>query len=178
VTILDRVHTAPGRVRIPDSVAWIPEDRRGEGIALEMTVAENMRLGLPRSSRPTQEEVLRCLRDFDVRPPDPQVVAARLSGGNQQRLLLARELARKSRLLLAVHPTRGLDPGATAFVRAKLLEARTAGMGILLVTGDRDELQELSDRLLILFRGRIAYAAPREAVDARRMEEAMVGLGG
>jgi simple sugar transport system ATP-binding protein len=141
-----------------------------------MTCAENLRIGLPRGTAPEGEAVARLLADFDVRPPDPSLLAAHLSGGNQQRLLLAREMSRRARLLLAVHPTRGLDPGATAFVHQRLMAARNAGLGILLVTGDLAELQALSDRILILFRGEIRYSACSEDVEPDAMNRALVGV--
>lgn len=177
VEILGAAHDAPGRVTLPAEAAWIPEDRRAEGLALEMTCAENLRIGLPSGTAPQGESVRLLLRDYDVRPPDPSLPAAHLSGGNQQRLLLAREMSRKGRLLLAVHPTRGLDPGATTFVHQRLMEARNAGLGILLVTGDLAELRALSDRILILFRGEIRYSARSEDVDDDAMNRALVGVG-
>jgi simple sugar transport system ATP-binding protein len=171
--------SAPGRVALSDEIAWIPEDRRGEGLALEMTLAENLRVGIPRRAAPaSRASAARILEEFDVRPPDPSLRASHLSGGNQQRLLLAREMTRRARVILAVHPTRGLDPAATAFVHGKLLDARNHGTGILLVTGDLAELRRLSDRLCILFRGEIRYQARAEDVDADAMNRALVGLGG
>ncbi len=177
VEVLGRITRAPGRVVLQSEVAWIPEDRRAEGLALEMTCAENLRIGLPRGTAPAGEDVPRLLADFHVRPLDPAIAAAQLSGGNQQRLLLAREMSRRARLLLAVHPTRGLDPGATAFVHERLIQARNAGMGILLVTGDLAELGALSDRVAILFRGEIRYTARAGEIDAEAMNRALVGVG-
>ena len=175
--VVDRTYRAPERALLSDEVAWIPEDRRSEGLALEMTLEENLRIGLSGASAPRGGEARRLLAAFDVRPPEPSLRAAHLSGGNQQRLLLAREMSRRARLLLAVHPTRGLDPAATAFVHEKLLAAREQGLGILLVTGDLAELRALADRLLILFRGRIRYQARAEEVDAAAMNRALVGVG-
>jgi general nucleoside transport system ATP-binding protein len=177
VEILGRSFAGPGRVALPKDVAWIPEDRRAEGLALEMTCAENLRIGLPSGTAPHGNEIPSLLAEFDVRPPDPDLPASHLSGGNQQRLLLAREMSRRARLLLAVHPTRGLDPGATAFVHERLMAARSAGIGILLVTGDLTELQALSDRVAILFRGAVRYAARSEEIDADAMNRALVGVG-
>ncbi len=140
VRMLDRDTAAPGRVALPAEVAWVPEDRRAEGIALEMTLEENLRIGVPARARKRGAEVGRALDAYDVRPADPKLPAAHLSGGNQQRLILAREMSRAARLLLAVHPTRGLDPNATRFVHDRLLDARVQGLGVLLVTGDLSEL--------------------------------------
>jgi simple sugar transport system ATP-binding protein len=167
---------APAAVRLPDLVAWIPEDRREEGLALEMTLRENLAIGLPRARAPRGEAARRRLEEYGVSPADPDSRARHLSGGNQQRLLLARELSREARVLLAVHPTRGLDPRSTAFVRDRLLEARERGLGILLVTGDLDELCELSDRIQILYRGRVLYEASAEALDLAAMHRSLVGI--
>lgn len=172
-------YAAPARVPLHDDVAWIPEDRRGEGIALEMSLGENLRIGMPRAAADlTANAAGGLLEEYDVRPPDPALRASHLSGGNQQRLLLAREMSRRARLILAVHPTRGLDPAATAFVQRKLLDARDRGIGILLVTGDLAELRRLSDRLAVLFRGRIRYQADAAEVDAEAMNRALVGVEG
>ncbi len=176
VAMLGRRWRAPGRVALPPEIAWVPEDRRNEGLALEMTCEENLRLGIPREEARRGAAAAALLAAFDVRPPDPSRIVAQLSGGNQQRLLLAREMSRGSRLLLAVQPTRGLDPGATAFVHARLLEARARGLAVLLVTGDLAELTTLADRVAILFRGRIAYAARAEEIDAEALNRALVGV--
>jgi general nucleoside transport system ATP-binding protein len=180
VDLLGQRTTPPGRIRLHDEVAWIPEDRRGEGIALEMTLAENLRIGMPAARRRgagvPELDARRLLEAYDVRPPDPSLRASQLSGGNQQRLLLAREMARGARLILAVHPTRGLDPAATAFVHGKLIAARDCGVGILLVTGDLAELRRLSDRLVVLFRGRVRYEAAADQVDPDAMNRALVGV--
>ncbi len=178
VRVIDDSFAAPGRVALRDDVAWIPEDRRSEGLALEMTLVENLRIGLPRAFSVSASSARGLLEEFDVRPPDPSLRASQLSGGNQQRLLLAREMHRGSPLILAVHPTRGLDPSATAFVQGKLLEARNRGAGILLVTADLAELRALCDRLMILFRGQVRYSARAEDLDADAMNRALVGLGG
>jgi simple sugar transport system ATP-binding protein len=176
VRLFDRTWTAPASVALTDDVAWIPDDRRGEGLALEMTCEENLRIGLPSALAPGSGEALERLQAFDVRPADPSLRVAQLSGGNQQRLLLAREMSRTARLILAVHPTRGLDPASTAFVHERLLEARRQGKGILLVTGDLDELRTLSDHLAILFRGSIRYEASADQVEPDKMNRALVGM--
>jgi simple sugar transport system ATP-binding protein len=176
VRLFGHAWRAPASVGLTDDMAWIPDDRRGEGLALEMTCEENLRIGLPSVLAPKGGEALQRLKAFDVRPADPSLRVAHLSGGNQQRLLLAREMARKARLILAVHPTRGLDPASTAFVHERLLEARRQGRGILLVTGDLDELRALSDHLAILFRGAIRYEAKAEQVEPERMNRALVGM--
>ncbi len=92
---------------------------------------------------------------FDVRAPSPDVTARTLSGGNQQKLIIARELQRDPDVLLAIQPTRGLDVGAIEFVHQQLIAARDAGKGVLLISFELDEILDLSDRILVLFQGRI-----------------------
>ncbi|MCA9729667.1 MAG: heme ABC transporter ATP-binding protein, partial [Candidatus Eisenbacteria bacterium] len=100
-----------------------------------------------------------------------------LSGGNQQRLLVGRELGRDPDLLVAVHPTRGVDIAATRFLHARLLAVRAEGKAILLVSADLTELLALSDRVAILYRGRIEYQAERAQVELARLHRALLGLG-
>lgn len=176
VEILSRGFHSPARVALPAGVAWIPEDRRHQGLALEMSCEENLRIGMLRSEIAAGEGAETLLRRFDVRPPDRSIPAVNLSGGNQQRLLLAREMTRGARLILAVHPTRGLDPISTAFVHDQLLAAREAGAGILLVSGDLAELQSIADRIAIMYRGRILYAEAARAIDPEAMNRALVGV--
>ncbi len=92
---------------------------------------------------------------FDVRAPGPATAAGSLSGGNQQKLIVARELYREPDVLLAVQPTRGLDVGAIEFVHRRLVQERDKGRGVLLVSFDLDEVLDLSDRILVIFQGRI-----------------------
>ncbi len=177
VTVLRRAFRAPEAIGLAAEAAWIPEDRRMQGLALEMTCEENLRIGMPRGMAARGSSALDLLRRFDVRPADPTLLAQNLSGGNQQRLLLAREMSRGSRLILAVHPTRGLDPVSSAFVQDQLLAAREGGSGILLVSGDLAEVQAISDRIVIMYRGRILYSAAAPAIDVTAMNRALVGVG-
>jgi simple sugar transport system ATP-binding protein len=113
---------------------------------------------------------------YDVRPPNIDLPAASLSGGNQQRFIAGRELLRRPSLLLAVHPTRGVDLVATQFLHGRLLEERTRGTAVLLVSADLGELEELSDLVLIFYRGKVRYAARRDQLDAAAMGAALLGL--
>jgi ABC-type uncharacterized transport system ATPase subunit len=116
------------------------------------------------------------LADFDVRPSDPQRIVGTFSGGNQQRVVLARELSRKPAVLIAAYPTRGLDIAAARFVQKTLLGLRQAGTAVLLVSADLDELLALSDRVGVLYRGRLSYMSPTASADRRAMAAALVGL--
>ena len=166
-------------------VSGIPEDRHGWGLVLDMTVAENLALsdvpsgrfierGLLRP-RAIREHAKRLLEEYDVRPPDPDLPVLSLSGGNQQKVVLARELSRELRVIVAANPTQGVDVGATDYVHRKLLEARDRGAGIVLVSIDLDELLKLSDRILCVYRGAVAYHSPASTVSIDDLAMAMGG---
>jgi ABC-type uncharacterized transport system ATPase subunit len=166
-------------------VSGIPEDRQGWGLVLDMTVAENLALSDVPSGRFAERGILRpraireharrLLEEFDVRPPDPDLPVLSLSGGNQQKVVLARELSRELRVIVAANPTQGVDVGATDYVHRKLLEARDAGAGIVLVSIDLDELLKLSDRILCVYRGGIAYHSASSEVSMNDLSLAMTG---
>ncbi len=147
------------------NVAHIPQDRQRVGLVLDFTVSENLvarlfsklpftRGGLLRWNA-IRDNALVLIKEFDVRVPSPEVKARALSGGNQQKVILARELSRAPALILAAQPTRGLDVGATEFVEHRLLEQRARGAGILYVSTELEEILSLSDRILVLHRGEI-----------------------
>jgi general nucleoside transport system ATP-binding protein len=158
-------------------VAHLPEDRQRRGLCGPLSVEENLALGhhakppyaagvrIDRAGR--RESALRLIAAFDIRPADPAARAGDLSGGNQQKLVAARELAggRPPLLVVAVHPTRGLDPGAAQRVQDALRDARGGGAAVLLISLDLDELRALSDRILVLFDGRLAGEARPDASD-------------
>jgi ABC-type uncharacterized transport system ATPase subunit len=146
-------------------VGHIPEDRQRRGLVLEFTLAENLALHdyrKPPNSRlgwlfPQRivQWARGLLSQFDVRGGGPQTRAAALSGGNQQKVVLAREIARDPRVLLAAQPTRGLDVGAIEFVHRSLVDARDRGKGVFLVSLELEEILSLSDRILVMYEGRI-----------------------
>jgi general nucleoside transport system ATP-binding protein len=146
-------------------VGHIPEDRQRRGLVLEFTLAENLALEDYRKPpdsrwgwlfpRSLIARARRLLKEFDVRGGGPQTRAAALSGGNQQKVVIAREVARDPDVLVAAQPTRGLDVGAIEYVHRRLIEARDAGKGVLLVSLELDEILGLSDRILVMYEGRI-----------------------
>ncbi len=154
-------------------LAVVPPDRRREGLVAELSLWENLLLAadlLERAApgglldrRLAIENARRALRRFDVRPAEPEVRASSLSGGNQQRLVLARELGRERlRAIVAANPSRGLDVTATRGVHARLRAAAAAGAGVLLVSTDLDEVAALAERVVVLYRGRLhgPYGSP------------------
>ena len=162
-------HDFYSRPRWDGHLSYIPEDRRGLATCLEMDLTDNFllttRQGFCRGPwldrGRAQEKAAELIREFDVQPPDPDTLARRLSGGNLQKMVLAREFFRRPRLIVAEQPTQGLDIGAIEAVWQVLLKAR-ARAGILLVTGDLTEALALSDRIAVIFEGRIMDTFDRD----------------
>jgi simple sugar transport system ATP-binding protein len=146
-------------------VGHIPEDRLRRGLVVDFTLAENF--GLHDFRRPPAsrlgwlyprrlvERARTLIQEFDVRGGGPETLAGSLSGGNQQKVIVAREVARDPRILVAGQPTRGLDVGAIEFVHRRLIQERDEGRAILLVSFELDEILSLSDRILVIYEGRI-----------------------
>jgi ABC-type uncharacterized transport system ATPase subunit len=168
-------------------VGHIPEDRLWRAVVKAMSVEENVALGrqaqAPFARGPQvdfagrRERTEALLKTYDVRPPDPRVPLQALSGGNQQKVVVARELDAAPKLLVVVQPTRGLDIGAVAQVQAKLREARDRGAGVLLVSLDLEEVLALSDRIYVFFEGRITGTFSRPEFDEREIGRRMLGTG-
>jgi simple sugar transport system ATP-binding protein len=166
-------------------VAVIPEDRQREGLLLERPVSENFLLGLQRSSAFSHRGLLnsknlraaaaQALEEYDVRPRDLAIAAGNLSGGNQQKLIVAREFQRQPRVLIAAQPTRGVDVGAIEFVHNRIVRARDEGAGVLLVSFELEDIVTLSDRILVMYEGRIAAEFHRGQVSERELGLKMAG---
>lgn len=169
--------------RIEAGIAHIPEDRHKRAVVLDFSVEENSILGCqwdfssPLSLRfwKMREHVEHIIKTCDVRPPERAVPMRALSGGNQQKVVIGRELMRRPKLLLAAHPTRGLDIGAIEFVQRKLLEAKAQGTAIVIVSGELPELMALSDRVIVMFAGRIVGQVDPARVDERQLGLMMAG---
>src|SRR6478752_6037792 len=154
-------------------VAHIAEDRHRRGLVLPFTLAENLALREYRSPELSRRGLLqvrkiatrarRLLKEYDVRGGDESSLASSLSGGNQQKVCIAREIASNPKLLIAHQPTRGLDVGAIEFVHRQLIDARNAGRGILLVSLESEEVRSLADRILVIYEGRIVGELPPDA---------------
>ena len=167
------------------SIGHVTEDRHHTGLVLPFTVAEN--LALKTCGRPPlgswmrlnpaaiRESAEASMRKFDVRAPGTNVLASTLSGGNQQKLILARELGLRPPLLLAAQPTRGLDVGAAEYVQQQLIEARDQGMAILLVSTELDEIMALSDRIMVLYEGEIMGLVDSEETSREEVGLMMAG---
>jgi len=165
-------------------VGHIPEDRQVRGLVLDFTLAENLALHDFRQEPESKwgwlyprrliERAGRLLKEFDVRGGGPKTLASALSGGNQQKVVIAREVSRDPRILVAAQPTRGLDVGAIEFVHRRLVEERDEGRGILLVSFELEEILSLSDRIIVLYEGRIVGEYP-PTVSEEELGIAMTG---
>jgi len=146
-------------------VGFVPEDRKEDGLVAEFTVAENLMLdrstgapfakGLNLQLDFREEFAARAITEFDIRTQGTHTLAGRLSGGNQQKVVLARELSRDLNLLIASQPTRGLDVGSIEFVHERIVATRDAGVPVIIVSTELDEVVALADRIAVMYRGRI-----------------------
>jgi general nucleoside transport system ATP-binding protein len=167
-------------------VSHIAEDRHRRGLVLNFSIAENLALReyrTPKLSRygwlSPRKMVARArslIREFDVRGGEPEAPAAALSGGNQQKVVIAREIAANPKVLIAAQPTRGLDVGAIEFVHRRLVAERDAGRGILLMSLESEEVRSLADRILVIYEGRIVGEFPPDASE-EELGIAMTGGG-
>ena len=169
-----------------EGLGHVPEDRQRRGLVLEFSLAENTALHDYRSKgysrvgwlflRRLAERARRLIREFDVRGGGPQTRAGGLSGGNQQKVILAREIDRDPKVLIAAQPTRGLDVGAIEFVHRRLVGERDGGRAVLLVSLELEEVISLSDRILVMFEGQIVGEFP-PGVSEEELGVAMTGGG-
>jgi simple sugar transport system ATP-binding protein len=165
-------------------VAHVPEDRHARGLVLEFDIADNLILGRQREyakSGVIDRAAVRSnaetkIREFDIRPATPDAIAGRLSGGNQQKIVIAREFTRAHSVLLAAQPTRGVDVGAIEMIHGRLRAERDAGKAILLVSADLTEIMALADRIAVLYKGRIAAILTRAEATESILGEYMTGV--
>ncbi|MFI7322323.1 ABC transporter ATP-binding protein [Streptomyces venezuelae] len=173
------------RKRREDGIGYIPEDRHRHGLLLESPLWENRILGhvteKPNARgfwldpKGAQADTRRIVEEYDVRTPGIDVTAASLSGGNQQKLIVGREMSHKPRFLIAAHPTRGVDVGAQAQIWDQIREARREGLAVLLISADLDELIGLSDTLRVIYNGRLVADADPATITPEELGSAMTG---
>ena len=181
---ISRWHT---RQRREVGIAYVPEDRHRHGLLLEAPLWENRMLGhqteRPNSRGPwidragAKADTRRMVGEFDVRTPGIDVTAASLSGGNQQKFIVGREMSGAPTVLIASHPTRGVDVGAQAAIWDQLRNARAAGLAVLLISADLDELIGMSDTLNVILRGRLVEEVDPHTVTPEQLGAAMTGAG-
>lgn len=176
------------RKRREAGIAHIPEDRQRYGLLLPFSLADNLVLG--RHHQPPFVNALQfrrhgavrafareAIEQFDIRTPSEVTTAEALSGGNQQKVIVARELASEPRLLLATQPTRGVDIGAQEFIYKQLVEAKRAGKAVLVVSADLDEVLTLSDRICVMYQGKIVHRVSRAEATKEGVGYYMMGEG-
>ena len=181
----ERVQSGRARSAIAKGIAHIPEDRLHTGLASSHSVEDNLALKNYRSSSLSKFRVLRrkairaqaadLVQNYDVKTPDTVTPVRLLSGGNVQKVLLAREFSSLPKVLIAASPTRGLDVGAIETVRARLVEAAERGVGILLISEDLDEIMSLADRIVVMYEGRLVDEVAAESADRERLGLTMGG---
>ncbi len=190
--VLDKVditNSSPRNIRESGS-GHIPEDRHRRGLVLEYSLALNTVLGVhyrrPFIKRfifqvmnllPIKAKAARLIRELDIRPPDPDNQAGNLSGGNQQKLVVARELDQDPKLLIAAQPTRGVDVGSIELIHKRLIQARDAGKAVLLVSADLEEILSLADRIAVMYEGRIVGVLEPEEASEEKLGLMMTGGG-
>ncbi|WP_370950162.1 ABC transporter ATP-binding protein [Amycolatopsis sp. cg5] len=177
------------RDRRDAGMAYVPEDRHRQGLLLEGTLWENRILGhqtkapsvkaggLLLDRKNAREDTERIVKDYDVRTPGIEVAIASLSGGNQQKLIIGREMSGNPVLLLASHPTRGVDVGAQAAIWEHIRRARAEHLAVLMISADLDELIGMSDRLAVILRGKLVAEYDPKSVTPEELGSAMTGAG-
>ncbi|MFJ5828585.1 ABC transporter ATP-binding protein [Streptomyces sp. NPDC093089] len=173
------------RKRREGGIGYIPEDRHRHGLLLEAPLWENRILGhvteAPNSKRgvldpkAARKDTERIVREYDVRTPGIDVTASSLSGGNQQKLIVGREMSHAPKFLIAAHPTRGVDVGAQAQIWDAIRDARREGLAVLLISADLDELIGLSDTLRVMYRGKLVADADPATITPEELGSAMTG---
>ncbi len=187
ITILGQDVTRAAPRRISElGVAHIPEDRQREGLVTSYPLTDNSVLeiyyqtpfakGIFTDDRAIAEHAEKLVRGFDVRTPGVHVAASALSGGNQQKLIVAREFTRPIKLLIAAQPTRGIDVGSIEFIHQQIVRKRDEGTAVLVVSAELDEIMALSDRIAVMYRGKIV--ATLQAGQASREELGLLMAGG
>ncbi len=164
----------------------IPEDRQRHGLVLSYTVADNMVLcsyylppfahGMMLQQTAVDANARKLIDEYDVRTPSPYVPASKLSGGNQQKVIVARELSRPVKLLVASQPTRGLDVGSIEYIHKEIVAMRDRGVGVLLISAELDEIMALSDRIAVMYRGEIMDVLEAKEADKESLGLLMAGV--
>ncbi|GLC30770.1 ABC transporter ATP-binding protein [Clostridium omnivorum] len=168
-----------------DGMGHIPEDRHKRGLILKYSLFENAILGIHKNKpfskgivmnyKAIREHCNKLIKEFDVRTPNDEVAASALSGGNQQKLIVAREISKDPELLIASQPTRGLDVGAIEYIHGRLVQERDNGKGVLLVSLELDEIMALSDRIAVMYDGKVVAVLDRKDATEHKLGILMAG---
>lgn len=173
------------RFLIEHGMAHIPEDRQKHGLVMPFSVADNEVLctyyiapfanGFQRNDRAIADNAKELIKRFDIRTPGPNVPAGNLSGGNQQKVIVAREFSRPVKLLIANQPTRGLDVGSIEYIHNQIIEMRDRGIGVIVISAELDEIMSLADRIAVMFHGEIVGILDPETVTREELGLYMAG---
>jgi simple sugar transport system ATP-binding protein len=176
----ETTHANPRQVT-EAGTAHVPEDRHKHGLLLTFSVSDNLNLntyylepfahGIEQDDKVIEDRARDLVKVFDVRTPSIETPVKSLSGGNQQKVIIARELSRPVALLIASQPTRGLDVGSIEFIHHRIVEARDKGAAVLLISAELDEIMSLSDRIAVIYKGRIL-----KTLDAKTATREEIGL--
>jgi simple sugar transport system ATP-binding protein len=166
-------------------ISHIPEDRQKHGLVLPFSIADNMVLctyykppfarGVQREESAVNQNAEKLVEQFDVRTPGALIPAGNLSGGNQQKVIVARELSRPVTLLIANQPTRGLDVGSIEYIHSQIVEIRDQGAAVLLISAELDEVRSLADRLAVMYHGEIVATVEPGEVSKSQLGLLMAG---
>jgi simple sugar transport system ATP-binding protein len=165
--------------------AHVPEDRQEDGLVLGYTIADNLVLntyyrspfanGVARNESAINEHAQKLIKEYDVRTPSPFVPVSNLSGGNKQKVIIARELSRPIKLLIAAQPTRGVDVGSIEFIHKTIVAQRDAGAAVLVVSAELDEVMSLADKIAVMYHGQIVAIVPADQATREDLGLLMAG---
>lgn len=186
ITIKDKdIYGKTPREIIDSGIGHIPEDRHKRGLILKYSLYENSVLGMHHKAPFSKNRIIdykkvrdyakKIIKEFDVRTPNDEVHASALSGGNQQKLIVAREISKDPDLLIAAQPTRGVDVGAIEFIHKRLVQERDSGKAVLLVSFELDEILALSDKIAVMYDGKIVGVLDRKDADEQKLGILMAG---
>ncbi len=179
----DMTNSTPRKIT-EEGVAHVPEDRQRDGLILSFPITDNIMLnsyyntfakGIVINEAKVAEATAQLVKDFDVRTPSINVPAGTLSGGNQQKVIVAREFSRPIQLLIASQPTRGLDVGSIEYIHSQIISKRDEGTAVLVVSTELDEIRSLSDRIAVIFEGEIVDILPADQVTKEQLGLLMAG---
>jgi len=181
----DITHATPRRIT-ELGAAHVPEDRQKDGLVLSFPVRDNLVLctyykppfarGVNMQAEAVQKNAETLIEQFDIRTPDAVTNVGALSGGNQQKVIIAREFSRPIQFLVASQPTRGLDVGSIEYIHGRIIQKRDEGCAVLLVSPELDEVMELSDRIAVMFRGKIIAVVAADQVTKEEVGLLMAGI--
>jgi simple sugar transport system ATP-binding protein len=182
---VDVTNASPRKIE-EQGVAHIPEDRHEHGMIGKYPIADNLILniyyqppfarGVTMNNQAIEDHALRLVHEFDIRTPSVYTPGSSLSGGNQQKMVVAREFSRPIKLLIAAQPTRGLDVGSIEFIHNRLVAARDKGVAVLLVSAELDEIMSLSDRIAVMYKGQIIATVDAEQASREKIGLLMAGV--